>query len=227
MAMNTRLPVSIVVLGFVPALLLFGCAKRVSTTPPPSLAGTERVLLMPFVDVGTRNPVGGAVRSPLTGKVFEAGPVHSDAPAILGNHLIDRLRSQTRFELVGTLVAGRMGTDLMAMRESGVPEIQVLTAAGRATDAELVMAGYVYAFRERQGGSYAVETPAAVGFELQLVSVAGERVVWSGYFAETQQSLSENLLKLGLFVDRGARWVTASEMALPAIDEMVDELGGP
>jgi hypothetical protein len=48
------------------------------------------------------------------------------------------------------------------------------------------------------------------------------RVIWSGHFDETQQALNENLFQLGKFIKRKARWVTAQEIAVSALENLFE-----
>lgn len=70
----------------------------------------------------------------------------------------------------------------------------------------------IYRFIERRGGNFAVEKPASVGFHIHLFDK--DNILRKVYiFDETQQALSENVLTIGKFLRRRARWVTASELA--------------
>jgi hypothetical protein len=61
-------------------------------------------------------------------------------------------------------------------------------------------------------------------FELHFIDVKRPGVAWSGYYAETQKSLSENLLDVGRFFKRGSKWTTAEEMAGVGLAELLDEM---
>lgn len=76
---------------------------------------------------------------------------------------------------------------------------------------------FVFRFQERQGGNFAVDKPASVGFHLHLIDQ--KRVVKVFEFDETQQPLSDNILKFGTFLRRGAKWVTASQLAEEGIEK--------
>lgn len=80
----------------------------------------------------------------------------------------------------------------------------------------------IYRFRERMGGNFAIERPASVGFHVHLLK---ENKVWRVFvFDETQQALSDNILRLGDFVKRGGKWVTAGELAREGVREAIDAL---
>ena len=91
---------------------------------------------------------------------------------------------------------------------------------GRALGATHIMVGNVWRFRERVGGSMGVETPSSVAFLLYMVDISTGAVVWKGTFNETQRSLSENILDAPAFFKRGAKWLTAEELARDGVNEM-------
>jgi hypothetical protein len=72
-----------------------------------------------------------------------------------------------------------------------------------------------------------VQSPASVAFDIHLISVADGSSIWYGYYDETQQSLSENLFRLRLFFKRKWKWITAEEMAISALDELLETFPGP
>jgi len=79
---------------------------------------------------------------------------------------------------------------------------------------------FIYRFEERKGGSAGVEKPAGVAFHAHLMD--GSRALKTMVFDETQRSLSENLLDLPTFVKRGAKWLTAQELAREGIRKAID-----
>jgi hypothetical protein len=97
-----------------------------------------------------------------------------------------------------------------ALADSGV-KYNIGRNGGRSIEA------FIYRFQDRKGGNFAVDKPASVGFHLHLIEQ--ERVVKVFQFDETQQPLSENILKFGTFLRRGAKWVTASELAEEGVEK--------
>lgn len=89
---------------------------------------------------------------------------------------------------------------------------------GRGTKRHIHL--YIYRFEERRGGNYAVDKPAAVAFHMHLMQ--GNTIGLTYVFNERQQPLSENLFDIGKFVKRGAKWITASELAREGIDKGLD-----
>lgn len=80
----------------------------------------------------------------------------------------------------------------------------------------------VYRFQERKGSNIAVDKPASIGFHAHLYK--GGALVKTVIFDETQQPLSENVLRLGTFLRRGAKWVTVDELCQEGVEKVVDQL---
>lgn len=81
---------------------------------------------------------------------------------------------------------------------------------------------FVYRFEERQGGNFAVDKPASVGFHLHLYDQRGLAKVF--VFDETQQPFFDNILKFGTFLRRGMKWITASQLAEEGIEKGIGYL---
>ena len=81
---------------------------------------------------------------------------------------------------------------------------------------------YIFRFQERRGGNLAVDRPAGVGLHMHLMegTVIGRTFV----FDEDQQSLSQNVLGIGKFFRRGAKWITVDELAEEGIIKGTDYL---
>jgi hypothetical protein len=98
---------------------------------------------------------------------------------------------------------------------------------GKELNADFILVGYLFRFEERIGSRIGAEKPASVGFDVHLLRVRDGKKVWDGKFDETQQALSENLLKIGSFFRRKASWLTAEELSSVGMDEMLKRFPGP
>lgn len=95
---------------------------------------------------------------------------------------------------------------------------------GRCVPADFILVPFLFDWKERKGGDLGVEEPAKVTLELNLIDL-NELRLHRFFFDERQLSLSENLLDMGLFFRRGARWVSARELAREGLEQGVRELG--
>jgi len=95
---------------------------------------------------------------------------------------------------------------------------------GKKMNVDLVMAGTLWRYRERQGTAYAAETPASVAFSLFLINVDNGKIYWEGTFNKTQPPLSENLLNAKLYFKEGLKWFTAREFASLGVKNLLKEI---
>jgi len=81
---------------------------------------------------------------------------------------------------------------------------------------------YIYRFEERKGSDFAVEKPAGVGFHIHLFENDSIKRIF--VFDEDQRSLSENVLDIGKFLKRGAKWVTMDVLSQEGIEKGLNSL---
>ena len=202
-------------------LLLFlgGCASRVSVERSTAGAEPETVLVLPFQNMAERHPGGNPVRSPISGKVFPTGPVMEGAEAMLTRQVVENLNQRDKYTVIGPGRARAALSQMSLKNEDLVPDRLVAMRLGELIGADVVVAGFVYRFKDRVGTSYGVDSPAAVAFDLHLVQVSTGRLLWSAAVDEAQVSLSEDLFQVGKFIERKGQWVTAPQMARAALAE--------
>ncbi|MDO9111805.1 MAG: hypothetical protein Q7U40_14185 [Desulfatirhabdiaceae bacterium] len=138
--------------------------------------------------------------------------------------LMENNQAYTIYSSAGSedLLSGLSGTDNAASSH-----LNLYVNAGKRAGADAVLIGHIFRFKERKGNRASVETAASVAFDLHLIDVDSGRIVWTGNFDQTQRPLSENLLELGSFIKRGASWVTAEELALGGLEDMLRRFPQP
>lgn len=207
-------------------LLVAGCGgNRLPAPEKPLLQGTEKIAIVGFRAVLEEGEESHTVQDPLSGAVFRAEPVPPDVVREMTRELFERLKSR------GDREALRPGQALGAystlasedMRFALLPA-KMLREIGKMLDADYVLAGYLYRWRERQGTGYAVNRAASVAFSLHLVRVRDGKIIWTREFDKTQRSLSENVLDLKTFLGGGGRWMSARKLASLGLDRLLAEM---
>lgn len=102
-----------------------------------------------------------------------------------------------------------------------VTPLALLKKIGDDLEADGIIFGYVYRFRERQGMPYAAAKPASVAFEIYLFRVSDSALVWKGRFDKTQTSLMENVFQASAFLKGGGKWVTVRELSDGGMDDIM------
>lgn len=202
--------------------VFFACKTDIivpETTSAPT--NIKNLLILPFKDMSAVYGENLSVRCPLCGNIFTTGNVAPEADNILTEHLISLINKQKDFKLIPPAQAQGVLASLLSKTGKSLSERKLIVETGRALKADGVMVGYIYRFRERLGNRYSVDLPASVAFDLHLVRVADGSILWVGHFDETQRSLSEDLFQLGTFLKRKGTWITAKELALSGLENVL------
>ena len=217
--------ISIFVLVF---LLLVSCtAPQKELSPGKALKGVESILILPVQSLYAVYGDAVDIACAFCNRRHIVEEIPEDATVFMTEHLINLLMNDRNYRFIFPEQAGEFQPNVLA-DENGVARMTDLVAAvGDTKAADAILIGYLFRFKERVGTRYSVESPASVSFSLFLVRVADRRVVWRAMFDETQQSLSENLLKIGAFIKRKARWVTAREMAAEGLENLLSTFPKP
>lgn len=113
----------------------------------------------------------------------------------------------------------------MYQRYSGdfekVSPLELLKRVGHDLNADGIVFGYVYRYRERQGTPYAATKPASTAFEIHLYRVSDGSLIWKGSYDRTQTSLMENVLQASSFMRGGGRWVSVKELSEDGMDSIL------
>jgi hypothetical protein len=150
---------------------------------------------------------------------FYSDGASNEISHILHEELEDRYGPAVKDYGAGTAVFQRL------KRNQPVSTLRALASDfARVMGVEYVMVGILDNYIDRKGGAGGIERPASVGFSLYLLHAPTSLVVFEGSFNETQQSLSENVLNAGTFLRRGARWLTAAQLAREGINDILEEI---
>lgn len=187
----------------------------------------DRIAVLPFQQIVPEDARSGPVACPLCGLMVDAAPSAGSPEALVESLFLKQLEKKSKHQfglIAGERVAGVYrrisATSLKA------PLRQVMREVGSELEAEGIVSGYVYRFRERKGVSYAVEQPASVAFEIHLLRVSDGALVWRGFFDKTQSSLMEDLLQVTSFYRGRGRWVTAEELTGEGLEQILKTFPG-
>ncbi len=183
---------------------------------------SDRIVVAPFRQIFPENVKGGAVESPVTGQFFESVKPLGSPEWILETDFLTRLeKKRPGLRFVAKERVAEVFRRMSSLSLKMSPR-QALCETGRELGADLVVAGYVYRFRERIGESFAVEEPASVAFEIVMLRVETEELAWRAVFDYTQKSLLEDLFQLPFFLKGKGRWLKAEELLEDGIGQVIE-----
>lgn len=84
----------------------------------------------------------------------------------------------------------------------------------------------VTTLQKRVGGALGADTPASLGFTMELVRAADQKRVWSASYVSHDEAISSNLLKISDKVGPGrtAGWLSLQEVCARGFDETLQDL---
>lgn len=220
---NAHMRTSIAVFVFFCLPLWGGCTTK--TPPPPQPAEPlhiQSLLILPFQDMARMYGENATFQCRLSGNVFTTGKVAPEADKWITEQVTSYLRRQTDLTLIPESLAEGATAAILFGEKGEMPEAELLGKIGMSVGADAVLVGKVYRFREREGTGFSVDSPASVAFGLNLLRVADGRLVWTGHFDQTQQSLFEDLFQWTRFWKRKARWITAEQLALEGVHQIFE-----
>lgn len=224
-------------------LVLGGCAPskvKIETFPSVEKYRVKTVVVMPFEALSTpqiADPLthefavpGGAKRSDISVSV-PPSPDRRDRPTVtvpahaaekVAHIVYGKLRNWEGIQVLSPDDAAQTIKGLgLATKELAADQVARRVAEKLSADA--VLLGKVLVYQERVGSKLGAD-PAAVGFEVKLMTADGEPL-WVGNYYEKQRPMNEDLLG---FLQRWG-FVTAEELAQYGADHVIREFpyGGP
>jgi len=154
----------------------------------------------------------GMIRNPISGAVFVSEPVPPSAVHFMNEHLFKQLLEDKIHEFISPGQAKGVLSTLVS-KDLVIGDTEIIQEIGKAFSADAVLIGYLYRWRERIGTDYAIDRPASVAFDLNLIQSGNGAILWSEGFDKSQRSLSENLLDMDAFIYGGGKWMTVDRLA--------------
>jgi hypothetical protein len=208
--------------------ILVSCAvPQKDFAPDKTLEGVETILIMPFENLYAAYGDRIHIDCSFCNQRHVVEDIPEGTVEFMTETLKSLLMNDKTYRFIFADQTDEMHPSLPDDQHGVVRMTDLIATSGDMHGVDAILFGYLFHFKERVGTSYSVESPASVSFSLFLVRVADGRIVWRGIFEETQQSLSENILKLGVFIKRKARWITAREMAAEGLENLISTIPKP
>lgn len=207
---------------FLLLLLVLGMILATSITlraeTKPSLA------ILPFM-IHRADELGRNVACPICRGVIQRGEIAFGSRNTLTRLLYQKMESMETFKVLPLEKVEEAFSQIDRMQFELTP-LRSFIRLGKTLNMDFIFVGVLFRFEERIGSSIGAEKPASVGFDVHLIRMKDEKMVWTGKFDETQRALSENLFKIGSFMRRKASWLTAEELSSVGMDEMLRRFPG-
>jgi len=197
-------------------ILATGIELRGETNP--SLA------ILPFL-IHRADELGRSVACPICKGIIQRGQIAFGSQNTLTRLLYQKMEDMRTFKVLPLEKAEEAFSEIDKSQFELTP-LRSSIRLGKTLGVDFIFVGVLFRFEERIGSSIGAEKPASVGFDVHLIRMKDEKMVWTAKFDETQRPLSENLLKMGSFVRRKGSWLTAEELSSVGMDEMLRRFPG-
>ena len=198
--------------------LISGCTRDV-VQPIPN---KHSIAVMPFIKGRDPQNLANTLSCPFERFCYEDDALEPEADQIMTRMVYEKLVSQLN-DRVFPLKKTRETYEALLFDRPGATPLDIARDLGQEVGADYVLVGNIWRYRERQGSSLGVAKPASVAFSLYLVNTENGKMIWEDRFNETQQSLSENLLKAPEWFKRGGTWLKAKELARHGLEDLLRE----
>ncbi len=204
-------------------IFLCSCAAPSASV---SLSGTgglyKRIAVLPFQQAKPEDVMNRLMPRDIAGQTDLSA---DSAETVVESLFLEKLGENREIEVIPVDrtkdLYRQLATESISTREA-----DLIRRLGKELNADAIVVGYVYRYNERKGTAYAVEKPASVAFEIQLVDTREGARKWRAIFDETQRSLMENLLQFRFFVKGKGQWVTAKELAEEGVEQIMQSFPG-
>ena len=211
----------------IPGLVLpLGCQHRKSVTAKtPRVLPIKKVVAVGFIAALSEKEKPASFQNRLSGSMVDAEPVSRDVVRKLNDMMLERVAAEKNYELLPRSKAIGVYLEMLNSDKSvGMPLIKIVQEVGNRFNADAVLIGYIYRWREREGSNYAAKRAASVSFDLHLIRSHNGAIMWKSIYDKTQQSLSENLFDLGTFKESGGKWLTVEKLGEIGLRKILEEM---
>lgn len=154
-------------------------------------------------------------------------PVEIESKYITGLNaaMDDALHAHKTSVSLGRGVIRQCQETILASGEKTGGAMEHWVEVGECAGVDWLLVPQVTYLRERDGSEMSVRDAASVTMDLFLVNVGAAELAGRFHFEETQLSLTENIFDADKFMRRGAKWITAQELAREGLDRGLKEFG--
>ncbi|MGD9230342.1 MAG: hypothetical protein PVJ20_05965 [Desulfobacterales bacterium] len=175
----------------------------------------KRITVMPFL-VGKlespENPVEKPLSQPLGQLHINPANLAEGADRIMTRLVNDVLQIRFADQMVSMEEAAAVYADVIRDLTLDTPR-KLAKKFGENLQADLVVVGAIWRFREKGTVKENPDSPASVAFAVYLIEVASGKRLWRNAFDGTQKALSEDVLGGLKQIKMGLRWLSVNELA--------------
>ena len=134
----------------------------------------------------------------------------ADGAGLLNGILAEHFMDNPRIMIISSEQHEALAGDLSGSR------IQIIRGIADKLGSDATLIVTLHSLRQREGDKYSSDTPTSLAFKYHLIRSADGQAVCTGSFDETQEALTDNILKLKSAIKRGFKWISVEDLAREA-----------
>jgi len=175
----------------------------------------KRIAVMPFLAGKLESPEKPAEK-PLSQSLkqlnIDTANLAEGAEHVMTRLVNDVLKFRFEDQMVSMEESAAVYADVIRDQTLDTPR-KLAKKFGENLQADLVVVGAVWRFREKGTVEEMPDSPASVAFSVYLMEIAGGKRLWRNAFDGNQKTLSEDVLGGLKQIKMGLRWLSVNELA--------------
>lgn len=189
----------------------------------PSEDMSKKMGVMPFIKVRAVGTIKDVLDVPLSELSFNPENISTESDIILTGIMHEEMKKR-HAERIVSLLESIITYDRTIIKTDKTETLRTLgRKIGETLGVDMIWVGCIWQYKRRVGSAIAVSSPASVGFGIGMIDVSTGELLWQGRFEETQRPLLDNILDAKAFFKKGAKWLTADELARFGINELFEK----
>ena len=175
----------------------------------------KRIAVMPFLVGKLESPekqVEKPLSQPLKQLDIDVDNLTEGADQVMTRLVNDVLQIRFTDQMVSMKEAAAVYADVIRDQTLDTPR-KLAKKFGENLQADLVVVGTIWRFREKGTLAETPDSPASVAFSVYLIEIASGERLWRNTFDGTQKTLSEDVLGGLKQIQMGLRWLSVNELA--------------
>jgi len=179
----------------------------------------EKIGVLPFFKGRRSADTGETLICPICELSFKSENIKDGADRAITSYVQEALERRYGDKVIALDEVSRVYQEIPRDDTKDTPR-SLAQKAGEALGADLMIAGTVWRYRDRVRDPMGPGRGASVAFDMYLMEVPSGKAVWKAKFDETQRPLTEDIRGAKKLIKKGARWLSADELARYGVEEV-------
>lgn len=179
----------------------------------------EKIGVMPFFKGRRSADTGESLNCPICELYFRSENIKDGADRAITGYVQEALERRYRDKVIALDEVARVYQGIPRDDTKDTPR-SLAQKAGVSLGADLMIVGAIWRYRDRIRDPMGPERGASVAFDIYLVEISSGKTLWKKKFDETQRPLTEDIRGAKVLLKKGARWLSADELARYGVEEV-------